>query len=401
MAGIELEDVFGETIDAAMHERSSEPLTRRPSIVKSAADSARRRMTRAVHATLVPNASDREVIFHTALRGDGNILFQHLNLRSDGGLRSKENIEDRLFNQIKILQVFLVAGLLMFNFWTIFTAGTRAMGATERSEHYKKFALLLDNTRDDVNDWYRLLQCCVSGVEMLIITSMLFVCIGVTVAVHVVREKELQKFSIWFLVFHVSCSYIPYMQGFSAMRALHYLNPQTLISDLRFRLTKLESGYSHYRVIGVFILLRLSLGALGFLAFVVKFVHLQVELAHLTQQPWSFATVGHELVLLIGFINQAYGITQLWAVQRNRVFLFIFGGEDAVMQAAELDRGNAYLACLAHSICTRYFANESSPLRRQLKRFVALLTFSHLDMQALVIEEEEETAVSAAELRSG
>ena len=172
------------------------------------------------------------------------------------------------------------------------------------------------------------------------------------------------------------------------MRTVQSLNPQVLGSELALALTEVELGRSYAYVLSVFLLERLVLGLLGFAAFVLKFSTVVGSLMDTNAK----ATYGSydmfvELALLIGFINQTFGITQIWQVETKRIFLFIFGGENSNIEAGELDRQEVYLACMTRHICRDLFV-ANPPALRTFKRAVALMSFDHYDVQSMTLSED-------------
>merc|ERR1711865_929266 len=87
-------------------------------------------------------------------------------------------------------------------------------------------------------------------------------------------------------------------------------------------------------------------------------------------------------VLCLQFFVQVLGIMQLGAEKRMRLYVFIFGGEDAVMQADDIERMHAWKALLARQIYREMPAHH----------FLAvLLSFSDNDIQSLVLNEKHDT----------
>lgn len=86
------------------------------------------------------------------------------------------------------------------------------------------------------------------------------------------------------------------------------------------------------------------------------------------------------------------GITQINDIQQMRVFLFIFGGADASMADTELMSRELYLGTVARSI------HHSFP-KSFLKQFCAMSTFSHIDLQRLVLDTSGETEEEYQSLR--
>merc|ERR1712187_124189 len=78
------------------------------------------------------------------------------------------------------------------------------------------------------------------------------------------------------------------------------------------------------------------------------------------------------------FLVQVLGVVQLSLFVRHRLFIFIFGGEDGILQQEEIQRMNVWNALLAK----RRYRDLSFP-----KFIVAMLSFSEEDFQKLVLNE--------------
>merc|ERR1712194_228025 len=180
------------------------------------------------------------------------------------------------------------------------------------------------------------------------------------------------------------------MSNFSAMKTLQFLNPQVMGTALSLEMTKVEEGASRCRVLLVFVASRLLFGTLGFVAFAIKLAHLVSQLSQDPHHKFGLQELGMQIGLLFGFVNQAFGITQISQIETARLFLFIFGGEDSAMQAGELDRQEAFLAFVFYTVCTKLYTEEGiSRFGRKARRAVALLSFTHPDIQSLVLDEDE------------
>lgn len=260
--------------------------------------------------------------------------------------------------------------------------------------------LLIDRQSGQAPERFKEMQLAIASFEVLSICGMMLYSMYIVMRYTCcASEAELKQYRIWHQLFHVCCEIFPRMSNFSAMKTLQFLNPQVLGTALSLELTKVEEGKSYCRVVVVFAITRLLLGALGFVAFSIKFAHLVVQLTSQQEDgKFGIELLQGQIALLFGFVNQAFGITQIAQVETSRLFLFIFGGEDSAMQAGELDRQEAYLACVAYTVCTS-LSPELPPLRRRLRRAVALLSFTHLDIQSLVLDEDESREVDARTLR--
>lgn len=143
----------------------------------------------------------------------------------------------------------------------------------------------------------------------------------------------------------------------------------------------------------------------GFAAFLGKFSRVATELKDSSalwaadERVFRWSIIFDQLLDIVGFLNQVCGITLVWQINERRLFLFVFGGGDSRMQAGELDRQYAFLASVTMHLCTDLWASEPT-WRRSFKRAVALITFTDLDVQALILDEDESLGVDAVVLRA-
>merc|ERR1719324_1283894 len=142
-----------------------------------------------------------------------------------------------------------------------------------------------------------------------------------------------------------------------------------------------------------FIVFRLVWGSVGFVAFVIKFAHVVDELERHRKQhdqdeaqdDWYWQV--NQVIALLGFCNQIFGITQLWKVQETRLLAFLFGGVDAQLDKEELKRQDAFLAEMTRLVCSELFKDVQGGFRLNFQRFCVMVTLSHLDYQTFVLEE--------------
>jgi hypothetical protein len=122
--------------------------------------------------------------------------------------------------------------------------------------------------------------------------------------------------------------------------------------------------------------------AMGLFAFVWKIV----ELSYLYKTTIGFGRI--ELwVNILGFLNQALQIVDVEDARQDRLFLFIFGGEDVVLQPQEMERRNAYLARLMNVIYEVY----GEDMKRPMLAVSLMVTFNHEDLQRLVIYRDDDS----------
>jgi len=372
------------------------------SFVSASADAApnarRRGLGGLIDKVIVPEEDDRDTIFQVAMTQGRDIFFRHLIIRPDGGL-SKRNAADTLYTRTRAVQVAVALGFVAFNSYTVGMAFGHILSV--RDEHGTSFALLINSTSQNAARYFWIMQLAVASFEVASMLAMLSYVAFIVIKYNCfITEAELRHYRIWHQLNSVCCDLLPTAGNFSAMKTLQFLNPQILSSALSLELTKVEEGYSYCRVITHFLISRLVFGVLGFVAFAIKIGQLVVQLqTAIDGSPYGFWLLAQQIALLFGFINQSFGITQISQVETSRLFLFIFGGEDSRMQAGELDRQETYLACAMRFVCVDLYA-DLPPARRKLHRAVAMLSFTHLDIQSLVLAEDETQEVDAEVIRS-
>lgn len=342
---------------------------------------------------------NREIIFQEAAASGCEIFFRHLKMRADGGLSppkqdGRRHAQVRLDSRMRVFSAGILIFSVILNFETVFVNFGQLVLKTDAD---LPFVVLVSPT--DHHLVYEGLIM-VSAFECIVMFGMGACTIFVILRYVFSSEGETHGYVMWHRVHLASHRLVRFMTNFSAMRTLHFLNPQVFSSELALEMTLVEEGASVIGVICFFFVKRLVLGMLGFVAFVLKFSSLVSLLLKIQQsffQNQDYDTV-LELTLLVGFINQAIGITQVFDVETQRLFLFIFGGENVNIEAGELDRQEVFLAFVTKHICEDLF-KQYPPTLRKFKRFIALVTFDHLDIQSMILDEDESKEVDARSIR--
>jgi len=363
---------------------------------ESVAFSRRRGLGRLIDKVIVPEEDDRDMIFQAAHQ-DSRIFFRHLKIRPDGGLeKSPQRNGEALFSLSRCISVFIPFCFILLNIYTV-CSNLLAIERTRSSD--ESFVLLVDPA---AKHYFRVMQLAVAGVEAIAMVLMVTYSLSIVIRYNwcLPGTRQLNHYRIWHQLYTVCCIFFPSMTNFSAMKSLQFLNPQVMGTALSLEMTKVEEGASRCRILIVFVASRLLFGTLGFVAFAIKLAHLVSQLLPDPHQKFGLHELGIQIGLLFGFVNQAFGITQISQVETSRLFLFIFGGEDSAMQAGELDRQEAFLAFVVYTVCTKLYTEAgASRFGRKVRRAVALLSFTHLDIQSLVLDEDESQEVDAATLR--
>lgn len=192
-------------------------------------------------------------------------------------------------------------------------------------------------------------------------------------------------FRTWFRVQALFWEILPALSTYSAMQLLQNLVPLIYSAALQAHLNGLSDAVRHSRrrfameLLSTFSWLCLVAfsGVVGFDAFLIRF---RVVALTVTTTSREASIEACWLTLpAVQFLVQLLGVVNLAVVMRQRVFLFIFGGEDAVLRDDEVERMETWLALLAR----RMYLDLPS-----WQFVVVALSFSDADFQALVLNED-------------
>jgi len=196
-----------------------------------------------------------------------------------------------------------------------------------------------------------------------------------------IKMDENEGFKKWYYIQFVSWDILPAMSSYSAMKLLNHVVPAVaatrmfaLMESVAEAKRDKKSVIPRYFAIFTWILTMIFGFIVGFDTFLMK---LRVVSVKANTQDMSFSIV----IPVIQFLVQVLGVVQLGPFVRQRLFVFIFGGEDGIMQDEETELMETWNSLLA---------------RRMYKdlpysHFIAVLfTFSDEDFQGLVLNEDKE-----------
>lgn len=192
----------------------------------------------------------------------------------------------------------------------------------------------------------------------------------------------------WHAVANFFFNIFPMIATMSMVRLLNYITPQVVVPQLLWaisRLSHVSGGVS----LGWFLATRIGCFFAGFDAFLFKFQVLAFQFSNLTE-PNSDPT--DTLILTLLFVNQMLGVVQLSVFTKQRIFVFIFAGEDGQMSEYE----SATKATWEAMLCKELVAKHGF-----FRSMFIWLSFSDADFQKLVLDsknpEEEEGAGAAGQ----
>jgi hypothetical protein len=185
-------------------------------------------------------------------------------------------------------------------------------------------------------------------------------------------------FNRWFHIQHLFWDMLPMLSCYSAMKLLGRVVPAIVFEELKEQKVRLADAEGVDKMIAYLGVVTWVLGMAS--SFIVGFDTLLMKLRILSvtvHLPYFTLSV---LPACIQFMVQVLGIVQLGPFVRKRLFLFIFGGEDAILQDEEIELMEVW-----SSLLCRHMYYEAP-----FHHFVILmLSWSDEDFQRLVINEDE------------
>lgn len=179
-----------------------------------------------------------------------------------------------------------------------------------------------------------------------------------------------QRWKRWFYIAGFFFDSVPSLTSFSAMRLLYYIVPQVATQHL-FTVLFYTADYVVLWLVW-FVASRGLCLVVGLDCFLIKYRAASTAILH--QNQLEVMNVLNAAILL----NQVLGAVQLtWAV-RDRLFRFVFGGQDGVMTQPEIVRRDTWNAKVMQRIWRSYPC---------WKAFSISMTWSDDDFQHLVVRD--------------
>jgi len=195
------------------------------------------------------------------------------------------------------------------------------------------------------------------------------------------------SFTRWYHVTQIFWETLPLLSSYSAMKLLNCIVPTVFISTLTEKINLINESVAEGKgkvlpILGllVWFIAVIIQFIIGFDTFLLK---LRVVSGKAEESgAGEFLTLVTTIILpVIQFLVQVLGVVQLGPFVRKRLFVFIFGGEDGIMQNEEVELMNTWNALLAKRIWREYTWYQ----------FIAVMTsFSDEDFQSLVLNENKE-----------
>jgi hypothetical protein len=201
------------------------------------------------------------------------------------------------------------------------------------------------------------------------------------------------RFHCWQCIYKLLHRELPELGRFSALKALYSAHPAFIKAHIQAYAKAatdnlMSEGIGTWvRIVGISIFMFLS-GIMGIFAFVWKF--LEMGYMYMASQNRFFV-----LLSILNYLNQTLNIIDVERARQDRIFLFMFGGEDAELQIHEMERKEAYLVRVMYVIYDsigrgkkqeqEQEAGTGSKVADPVFAVAAMVTFNNLDVQRLVV----------------
>lgn len=300
-------------------------------------------------------------------------IFENIIVAKDGGFSEI----DHLWSKLRPVSAMTVLFYLFSNTYSLVDEDLVQIFQSRESQHF----LLSQEAVNIINACY---QKWTGKIDIGVTGQALICCLELSAllalwcrflwllyyAVCVASSRSGRK---WLAVQEAVWETLPELCSFSAMRALHFVTPAVIMSDATQRRAALqgEALWTKTAEWVWLVLSRIAILFFGLDALVLKCRE---------NQPWFEGRISlYKCWLLLIFVKQILGIVQLGMFVRERLFIFVFGGEDSQMQPKEIARKDIWNSLLAMKIFDRF----------GLWRSIAImLSFDDRDFQRLVLNEQ-------------
>jgi hypothetical protein len=235
---------------------------------------------------------------------------------------------------------------------------------------------------------------CIAFAELLGLAAMLIWLCYRFVVFNLNQHSKLTKYDA-FLALHEVFHGLTLLGGFSALRVLTVVHPALFMRQFQWNIARPflgRTGISSYSVqVIYFLVTRLGAVFLGVLAFGVKlaFTSVQVQLPPAPDENWLWMFCWKWMIVMM-LLEQTLGAIAVENVMWWRVILVIVEGGDRTITLEKIQVMRVYLSRIMQSIYEEYWCKGQF-----LRFFVLMLTFDHIDLQHLLIDEDIDAVSSS------
>lgn len=346
-------------------------------------------------------------------------FLKFIRLDQDGGL---DRVHKDIWADEKIIWAALLFGCLLVNVvglltsnWVVFRGFTaeladlgREVAVTPMQEEYSHLSKMTANATlvaSKVDDEIRTIYSHIPDKERrLIIISFAGlvgtaeVCWIVLVMLRACLELCLFRFSRsefrqYFSIMQLFQYTIPMLATFSLIKFATWVHPSLLYTHFMEHQTQVMCCPRTRLGLVIttlwFVIQRLICAFLAFGAFAMKLLSCGLKLI---DPNYSFPVC---CFLVFNLMLQVLGGIQLQNVLQDRIFLFIFGGPDAVFEDDEVALRNVYRCRVAKQIWIDFWQKGE-----RFKTIVLMATFDHFDLQRLLVEEPDDLVLRKSKTKA-
>uniref|UniRef100_A0A7S1ACU5 Uncharacterized protein n=1 Tax=Noctiluca scintillans TaxID=2966 RepID=A0A7S1ACU5_NOCSC len=186
----------------------------------------------------------------------------------------------------------------------------------------------------------------------------------------------------WLTVSNLCWDVLPQLSSYSAIRLLYFVTPSVvgtqaynMVCFVQDRMqnadTRMEKVWPVLQFLRYLLFLVCAL-VIGFDAFLVKF---RLSIAYVQSSTLTLA----DSLAAFTFLFQILGVVNLNWFVKERLFIFIFGGEDGRVDIKEKARWDVWVALIAKKVFDQYGV---------MKGLIVLLAFDDYDFQQLVLDDD-------------
>jgi len=180
----------------------------------------------------------------------------------------------------------------------------------------------------------------------------------------------------------------------SMVKLLNYITPAVIVPDLMAAINGVFTRKDGTCQLAFFFASRVICLLVGFDAFLYKFQILAFQFERCNKKDLQDRCAGPEVydtvVFAALFVNQMLGIVQLGWFTKQRIFLFIFAGEDGQMSSKERAIKMTWEAMVCY---------KSQEIHGWIKGMFFWLCFSDSDFQKMVLDDKDDDSGDVAHVK--
>lgn len=207
-------------------------------------------------------------------------------------------------------------------------------------------------------------------------------CLQVWRGLRTERADPKIEFETWLTVTNLCWDDLPQLSSYSAIRLLYFVTPSVvgtqafaLVCFVQDRMhnahSRMEKVWAVLQFLRYLLFLVCAL-VIGFDAFLVKF---RLSIAYVQSTTLTL----YDSLAAFTFLFQILGVVNLNWFVKERLFIFIFGGEDGRVDMKEKARWDVWVALIAKKVFDEYGV---------MKGLIVLLAFDDYDFQQLVLDDD-------------